>query len=210
MLKKLVRLTLALLVGLSLTVGPQTTSADASPKSHVKALISKIIHSKNPKKTYSKLSKADRALVRKELKSGKTTVRLIGTVDPNSNANAVPAGSSDTSCWKKTLWVEYHGGVTTLVLFTTTNTTRVCVTGGVVSEVSVPEKYQDTRYIGWHSVGVTDSTLDVDWEGRDVARGSFDWGAAGWVLASKTLCAQLRLNADMVHYSSSSSCTVGA
>ncbi len=174
----------------------------------MKALISKILKSSNPKKTWSKMSKKDKALVKKELKSGKVKVKLVA--GGGVSTNAVPDTPSTGSCWQKTLEADYYGGVTRALMFSTTNTTQVCADSGTVTFVDVPEKFQNTERLGWHKDGVTDSTLDVNWEGRGVARGSFDFGAAGWVLLSKTICAQLRLNADMTHYASSSECSVGA
>lgn len=43
-----------------------------------------------------------------------------------------------------------------------------------------------------------------------MSRGSFDWGAAGWVLMHRTLCSQVRLNSDFTHYAGSSACSVNA
>lgn len=203
----LLRLLLVVVIALGLTAGLSAAPAEASQKTRMKALISKVLKSSNPKKTYSKLSKSDKALVKKELKSGKVTVHLV----PNTTSTAaVPGAGSTSSCWQKTLEADYYGGITRALMFTTTNTTQVCVSGGTVTTVDVPEKFQDVMRLGWHPEGVTDSTLDVNWEGRGVARGAFDFGAAGWVLLSKTLCAQLRLNADMAHYATSSACSVGA
>ena len=201
-------ISLALTVGLAL--GLQAAPAEASQKSRVKALISKIAKSSNPRKTYSKLSRKDKALVKKELKSGKATVRVISRPVSTTSTGPVPNAPSNGVCWQMTLLAEYHGGVTRAVMFSTTNTTRVCASGGAAYSVTIPDAYQNTEKLGWHSEGVTDATLDVDWEGRGVVRGQFDFGGGGWVLLSRKLCAQLRLNADIVHYATSAGCSVGA
>lgn len=106
------------------------------------------------------------------------------------------------------LEADYIGGVTGKTLFSTTQTTNVCVTGGAVSEVTVPVKFQDVMGLGWHPDGVSKAALNVGWEGRGVALGKFIWGAGGWYLLHATYCAQLRLNKDFVHYGKSDDCKV--
>lgn len=204
---RLTRVLLALILGLALATSLQAPPAQASNASKVKSLIAKIMHSKHPKTTYLHLSKANRALVRKEVKKGHVTTRWVRS---SSSTLAVPNSGSSGACWQKTLEADYRGGVTQRTLFTTTNTTKVCVVASSVSDVDVPESFQDTVGLGWHPEGVTDSTLNVDWEGRGVSRGTFSFGAAGWVLFQKTICSQVRLNSDFVHYAGSSKCAVNA
>jgi len=207
---KLLRLVAVGFVMTALTFGLSSAPAEASQKTRVKALIAKIVKSSNPKKTYSKLSKKDRALVRKEVKSGKVSVRIVASVNTTSVPETAPNAPSEGSCWYKTLVASYKGGVSQQVMFTTTNTTQVCSDGGVVTGVTVPEAVQDEETLGWTAEGVTSDELDVNWEGRGVARGRFDFGGGGWALYSRQLCAQLRLNADRVHYSYSAQCSLGA
>lgn len=203
---RLVPLLLALLFGLVLVTGaPATPAQAASSASRVKTLISKIIKSKHPKKTYYALPKKDRALVYKEVKNGSIKLRIIKSTPSNSVS---PNSGSTTRCWQKTLESSYYGGVTRSRLFSTTNTTNVCVSGGSVSLVNLPQRFQSAFWIGWQPDGVDKATFNAGWEGRGAALGKFSWGAAGWYPWHKTLCAQLRLNRDFVHYGWSSDCTV--
>lgn len=199
------RILLALLVGLALTAGLQAPQAQASNSSRVKTLIAKIVKAKHPKTTWSKLSKKDKALVKKELFKGHVKLRYVTST---TNTTAVPTGNSTSKCWQKTLEADYYGTFSWRLMFTVTNTTQVCVDGDTVTTASVPEAFQDTILLGWTPTGVTQAALDVDWEGRGAVRGRFDFGAAGWTLGTKTLCGQLRLNADMVHYADSDKCSV--
>ncbi len=205
-----VRLLLTLLVGLALFAGVQALPSEAATKAaKVKALISKVIKSKNPKKTYYSLSKANRALIKKELTRG--AKRLHWRSSPSTLAlpsSVVPNSGVPVTCWSKTLVADWYGGVTKRLMFSTTNTTRVCVSSGSVQKVSVVQAFQDVSALGWHPDGVTKSTLDVNWEGRGVARGSFAWGAGGWYFIHGTLCSQVRLNADMIHYAGLLDCKV--
>lgn len=199
---------LSLLVGRVLATGVQAAPAQAaSPSTKVKALISKIIKSKHPKKTYYSLSKANRAVVRKELKSGTVRLRVVRTP---ASTNVSPNSGATASCWQKSLEAAYMGGKTRNILFKTTQTTSVCVVAGTVSEVTLPQRFQDTLGLGWHPDGVGKATLDVNWEGRGVALGKFKWGAGGWYLYHSNLCAQLRLNRDFSHYAASQACSVQA
>jgi hypothetical protein len=199
------RILLALLVGLAMTAGLQGPPAQASNASKVKSLISKIVKSKHPKTTWSKMSKKDKALVKKELFNGKVKLKYVTST---TTTNAVPNGSSTTRCWQKSLRAEYYGLFSVRLLFTVTNTTQVCVEGDTVTTAVVVEAWQDTNIIPWHPAGVTQGALDVDWEGRGAVRGRFEFTPTGWTLGTKELCAQLRLNADMVHYSASDKCSV--
>ncbi len=199
------RILLALLVGLALAAGLQAPPAQASNASKAKSLISKIVKSKHPKTTWKKLSKKNKALVKKELFKGHVKLRYVTST---SSTLAVPAAGSTSRCWQKTLEASYYGTFSWRLMFTVTNTTQVCVDGDTVTSAAVPEAFQDTILLGWTPVGVTQAALDVDWEGRGAVRGRFDFGAAGWTLGSKTLCGQLRLNADMVHYADSDKCSV--
>lgn len=206
---RLVPVLLALLLGLTLATGVQAVTAQAASKStKVKSLISKIIKSKNPKKTYNGLSKANKALLLKELKGGKKTLRVVGT--PVSPLGVTPNAGATGTCWNKSLEARYWGGVTKKLLFTTTQTTTVCVIDGNVSQVTVPQRFQDVYGLGWHPDGVSRATLDVDWEGRGVARGEFKWGAGGWYLFHGSVCSQLRLNRDFIHYAGSLACSMQA
>jgi hypothetical protein len=94
-------------------------------------------------------------------------------------------------------------------MFTTTNTTQVCVVGDTGVSATVAEGFQDTISFGWQPAEVNTGALDVDWEGRGAVHGRFDFTLDGWTLLTQTLCAQVRLNADMVHYSGSQDCSVG-
>ena len=99
---RLVPVLLALLLGLTLATGVQAVTAQAASKStKVKSLISKIIKSKNPKKTYNGLSKANKALLLKELKGGKKTLRVVGT--PVSPLGVTPNAGATGTCWNESL-----------------------------------------------------------------------------------------------------------
>lgn len=102
------------------------------------------------------------------------------------------------------------GGITKAKLLSVTITTRVCVASGAVTSVEVSEAFQTvySAALGWHKNGVSDSSLNAGWEGRGVGRGEFTWGAGDWDLLFTTVCGQMRLNADMVHYAGSDSCSV--
>jgi hypothetical protein len=199
------RVLISLLVGLVLAAGLQAPPAEASNASKVKALISKIIHSKNPKATYSKMSKANKALVKKELKGVRKTKFTQSTP---TNANVTPSGSGSTDC---TIWTQYTsvlGGYTRLLQYGVSNTTRVCTTSGWVTSVDIVGSYIDAEGLGWHPDTVKDSTLNVGWEGRGLTRGTFWWGVAGWRLFERAECAQVRINADLVHAQGRWSCSL--
>lgn len=179
-------------------------ASSSSQASKVKKIIKKVIKAKNPKKTYKALSSANKKLLKKELKSGPVKTRVISGTSPL----AMPQGSTDGSCWSKTVENTFYGGVTRSRLFAVTNTTRVCIENGAVKQVSVVEAFQEAFSMGWHGKGVSKSVLNVGWEGRGVARGSFAWGAGGWDLLSKLLCSQMRLNKNFVNYAASQKCSV--
>lgn len=112
-------------------------------------------------------------------------------------------------CWSKAAEGTVYGGVTGAKVFTVGQTTKVCVTSGSVSSVSVPNKYLLLHgYIGVYSKGVTAATNDVNWEGRGVAIGTVAIGVNGWDISKTTKCVQLRLNADGVHYQLNSACNI--
>lgn len=112
--------------------------------------------------------------------------------------------------------MEYVGGefqvrrITRSKLISVTNTTSVCVSSGVVTQVEMPEAFQQvySAALGWRKSGVEKSSLGVGWEGRGVARGDFSWGAGGWDFLYTTVCSQLRLNANMRNYAASDHCSL--
>lgn len=101
------------------------------------------------------VSRSRLTVVVRLLRSSPSTLALPSSVVPNSG---VPV-----TCWSKTLMADWYGGVTKRLMFSTTNTTRVCVSSGSVQKVSVVQAFQDVSALGWHPDGVTKSTLDVNW-----------------------------------------------
>ena len=188
------------------TVGTSYKAEAASPSSEaakVRKIIKKVIKAKNPKKTYKALSAKDKKLLKKELVSGRVKTRVFGG---GPSPLTMPQGSSEGSCWSKTVENTFYGGITRSRMFAVTNTTRVCIENGVAREVSVVEAFQEAFSWGWHGSGVSKSVLNVGWEGRGVARGSFAWGAGGWDLLGKLLCSQMRLNQNFLNYAASQKC----
>lgn len=103
----MVRLLLTLLVGLALLAGVQTLPSEAATKAaKVKALISKVIKSKNPKKTFYSLSKANRALIKKELTGGQATARSMMAM-----SNGATTRTSRWAWRKPASWAVFTGVV---------------------------------------------------------------------------------------------------
>ena len=151
----------------------EAASSNSAAAKKVRKLISKVIKLKNPKKTYSKLSKSEKALIKKELTGGARKTRVLGGT--SANAQAVPRSTSN--CWSKAVESSRWGGITKAKLLSVTNTTRVCVSGGVVTQVAIPEALQQVHSaaLGWRKSAVEKSALSVGWEGRGVVRGDFTW-----------------------------------
>ena len=156
------------------------------------------------------LSKSDKALIKKELTGGARKTRILGGTSANATMNSATPQNSSGTCWSKGIEASRWGGITKAKLLSVTITTRVCVASGAVTSVEVSEAFQTvySAALGWHKNGVSDSSLNAGWEGRGVGRGEFTWGAGDWDLLFTTVCGQMRLNADMVHYAGSDSCSV--
>lgn len=97
-------------------------------------------------------------------------------------------------------------------MFVVGQTTKICVNSKVVTSVTMPNKYLNlVGYPGVFSRGVTAATNNVNWEGRGVANGTIGFGVKIGdfeVGTSKSLCVQIRLNADLVHSQVSQSCGI--
>lgn len=215
MKRKPPRIVLSLLLAIMLAVvtcvgvraGPAAAESSAAK---VKRLMTKVLKAKNPKKTYNALSKSDKALIKKELTGGARKTRILGGTSANATMNSATPQNSSGTCWSKGIEASRWGGITKAKLLSVTITTRVCVASGAVTSVEVSEAFQTvySAALGWHKNGVSDSSLNAGWEGRGVGRGEFTWGAGDWDLLFTTVCGQMRLNADMVHYAGSDSCSV--
>lgn len=145
------------------------------------------------------LSTSEKALVQKEFGAATTTLEEQVTVEP----------MAFSGCWSKAIEVTVYVGITKAKVFTVGQTTKVCVTSGSVSSVTVPNKYLLLHgYVGVYSKGVTSGTNDVNWEGRGVAIGTVAIGVNGWDISKTSQCVQMRLNADGVHYQGSTSCNI--
>lgn len=157
-----------------------------------------IAKSKTPKKTYDALSSFEKDLVKKELNG---TVK-ISTRAP-SGARKLAAG-----CWEREVVAEFIGGLTRSKMLLVAQATKVCSNGKKVSSVSIVDARTEISRPGFTRQSLEKATRNVDWEGRGVARADFAFGGNGWTLTTKQLCAQIRLNADRVHYSASGSASL--
>jgi hypothetical protein len=168
-----------------------------------------IISSSSPEEAYQALPPRDKDLLKTEFAKATTiTTNSTGSsvTDTHPNIGATPNSSS---CWSKSAETTLVGGVTQTYMFTVGQTTTVCASGGQVTSVGVSNPYTNTHgYPGIHAIGVQTSTLNVGWEGRGVANGTFGYGVGGWDLYTGSQCTKLYLNADMVHYRGSTECSL--
>lgn len=111
-----------------------------------------------------------------------------------------------TGCWAKAgQWTQYS--MIGLALFSWWQTTRVCASQGVTTSVSVSSYGEQVLGVGWYTTGAsTTDTFRTAADGRGLSRAHFALGSNGWNLQEATPCGQIRLAANGVNYSSSTSC----
>jgi hypothetical protein len=128
----------------------------------------------------------------------------------NNNASHRASTTTSSTCWS----VNARGSSTAAAgntLYTYWQTTKICVSSGRVSSVSVPSTLVggETSTPGWRiDKPATTSVLDVDWEGRGLAQYYFVLGVAGYDIQHPTTCLQQRLNANLVSKLSNTSCSL--
>lgn len=176
-----------------LWVAPPARAAEPSARD----LAETALRHPNPVAYLEGLSPAEREKVLKEVQRSLT---LVVREEP-----ATPAiGSLASSCWSRAANYYYYFG--SAVVLHGGQTTTVCVSGGQVSSVSMSNQWRAARLPGWVSTGSTSQTRNVWWEGRGLMTDQWTWSAG---FLNPTLCAQVRLNANMVNYLISDSCSLG-
>ena len=116
--------------------------------------------------------------------------------------------ASRSVCAALTPYSSVLRGITRTLQYAVSNTTRVCAGSKWVTSVDVVGTYIDAEGLGWHPDTTKDSALSVGWEGRGMTRGTFWWGVADWRLFERGECAQVRINADLVHAQGRWSCSL--
>lgn len=155
------------------------------------------------------LSESDKELLHREI-SGATSVLTL--LPANELSDTAIALAAYTGCWSRAAEQTFYGGVTNAAIFGVGQSTKVCVSSGKVTSVSVINRYM--KFYGYPGVSqssLTANTNNVGWEGRGLAIGTAYFGVKigdYGVGAQKTLCTQIRLNANGYSYQASKGCNL--
>ena len=179
------------------------TSATAATPSGL-AVAKSVFASASPRAAYNALSSAQRtAFNRAESPTSRVLLAHTGTLP---SASAMMAASFTGTFALSDRWGAKAAAGNTL--YTWWQATKVTVSSGHVTGVSVYNYGYETSTPGWRENGISTQKYNAGWEGRGLVIAKFVLGVAGWDIQHTTNCGQLRLNADGYHYLASTSCNL--
>lgn len=166
------------------------------------ALARTVFASASPRASYNALTPTQRAaFLRAETPASRVLLAHRST-RPSVKTLASPNFSG-------TFWDSAHWGSKAAAgntLYTWWQATKVWISSGHVTQVSVYNYGYETSTPGWREGGISTQKYNAGWEGRGLVIAKFILGVAGWDVQHTTNCGQIRLNGDAVHYLISSSC----
>jgi hypothetical protein len=180
------------------------------------ALARRVAASPDPQRALERLGPAERAAVERVVMPVTTTIRSSPAVavEPETAAAQRAAAAAAVSCWQQRHVAEAKNVFNT-VLYSYFQTTRVCISGGVVRYTRVLDPgYHVYSAFWWHPDPSQQAPVirekTVGWEGRGIAQFYFRLGVGGWDVHRPTNCLQIRLNANFRDKQALLSCDIGS